>query len=63
MGQKVNPQGIRIGITSDWKSRWFSKKDFPRTAQRGYQNPRIYFQAAQKCRGWKRGSGKIRRLR
>ena len=28
MGQKVNPQGIRIGITSDWKSRWFSKKDF-----------------------------------
>ena len=30
MGHKVNPQGIRLGITSDWKSRWFSKKDFPR---------------------------------
>jgi len=28
MGHKVNPQGIRMGITSDWKSRWFSKKDF-----------------------------------
>jgi small subunit ribosomal protein S3 len=28
MGHKVNPQGIRIGITSDWKSRWFSKNDF-----------------------------------
>lgn len=28
MGHKVNPQGIRIGITSDWKSRWYSKKDF-----------------------------------
>lgn len=28
MGQKVNPQGIRTGITSDWKSRWFAKKDF-----------------------------------
>jgi len=28
MGHKVNPQGIRIGITSDWKSRWFSEKDF-----------------------------------
>lgn len=28
MGHKVNPQGIRIGITGDWKSRWFSKKDF-----------------------------------
>lgn len=30
MGQKVNPTGIRMGITSDWKSRWFSKKDFPK---------------------------------
>jgi len=30
MGHKVNPQGIRLGITSDWKSRWFSKKDLPR---------------------------------
>lgn len=28
MGHKVNPQGVRIGITSDWKSRWFSKNDF-----------------------------------
>jgi small subunit ribosomal protein S3 len=28
MGQKVNPQGFRIGITTSWKSRWFSKKDF-----------------------------------
>jgi small subunit ribosomal protein S3 len=28
MGHKVNPQGIRMGITCDWKSRWFSKKDF-----------------------------------
>ncbi|MCX6766367.1 MAG: 30S ribosomal protein S3 [Candidatus Moranbacteria bacterium] len=28
MGHKVNPQGLRLGITSDWKSRWFSKKDF-----------------------------------
>lgn len=28
MGQKVNPKGIRTGITSDWQSRWFAKKDF-----------------------------------
>jgi len=28
MGQKVNPQGLRIGITSNWKSRWFSKKEY-----------------------------------
>jgi small subunit ribosomal protein S3 len=28
MGNKVNPVGLRIGITSDWKSKWFSKKDY-----------------------------------
>ena len=26
MGNKVNPTGIRIGITTDWQSRWFSDK-------------------------------------
>src|SRR3990167_4973533 len=24
MGQKVNPTGIRLGITEDWKSMWFA---------------------------------------
>ncbi len=24
MGQKVNPIGIRLGITQDWKSKWFA---------------------------------------
>ena len=29
MGQKVRPTGFRIGITEDWRSRWFaSKKEF-----------------------------------
>lgn len=29
MGQKVNPVGMRIGVTKDWNSRWFaSKKDY-----------------------------------
>ncbi len=26
MGQKVNPTGFRVGITEDWKSRWFAPK-------------------------------------
>ena len=26
MGQKVNPHGFRLGITTDWKSRWFADK-------------------------------------
>ena len=30
MGQKVNPLGIRLGITRDWSSRWYAgKKQFP----------------------------------
>ena len=29
MGQKVNPVGMRIGISRDWNSRWYAgKKDF-----------------------------------
>ena len=29
MGQKVNPNGLRLGINKDWESRWYSnKKDF-----------------------------------
>ncbi len=26
MGQKVNPHGFRLGITTDFKSRWFADK-------------------------------------
>jgi small subunit ribosomal protein S3 len=28
MGHKINPIGFRIGITQDWKSKWFSKKEY-----------------------------------
>ncbi len=29
MGQKVNPNGLRLGINKDWDSKWYSnKKDF-----------------------------------
>lgn len=27
MGQKVNPTGFRVGITEDWKSRWYAPKN------------------------------------
>src|ERR1700710_2865630 len=26
MGQKVNPTGFRVGITEDWRSRWYAPK-------------------------------------
>jgi small subunit ribosomal protein S3 len=28
MGQKVNPYGFRLGVTTDWKSRWFTERDY-----------------------------------
>jgi small subunit ribosomal protein S3 len=28
MGQKVNPHGFRLGITTDFKSRWFADKQY-----------------------------------
>lgn len=30
MGQKVHPKVIRIGISRDWSSKWFSDKEYPR---------------------------------
>ncbi len=30
MGQKVHPGGLRVGIIHDWKSNWYSEKDFAR---------------------------------
>lgn len=31
MGQKTNPIGLRVGVTKDWRSKWYAnKKDFGR---------------------------------
>ena len=32
MGQKVNPVGFRIGYNMDWKSLWYSRKDYSKYA-------------------------------
>ena len=28
MGQKVHPYGFRLGVTKNWRSRWFSKQEY-----------------------------------
>ena len=28
MGQKINPNGLRLGINKTWSSRWYSKNDY-----------------------------------
>ncbi len=27
MGQKINPHGLRVGVISDWDSRWYARND------------------------------------
>jgi small subunit ribosomal protein S3 len=46
LGQKVNPFGFRLGIIKDWRSRWYSEKEFPKNVQedlkiRGFINGRL----------------------
>ena len=28
MGQKVHPNGLRVGIIRDWESKWYAEKDY-----------------------------------
>ncbi|WP_225046467.1 30S ribosomal protein S3 [Lacticaseibacillus kribbianus] len=28
MGQKINPNGFRVGVIRDWESKWYADKDF-----------------------------------
>jgi len=30
MGQKTNPIGFRLGVTKQWRSKWFATKDYPK---------------------------------
>jgi len=34
MGNKVNPVGLRIGITNTWRSKWFNKKEYKETLKK-----------------------------
>lgn len=33
MGQKVSPTGFRIGVTEDWRSRWYADKDYAKNLE------------------------------
>lgn len=33
MGQKVSPAGFRLGVTEDWRSRWYSDKDYAKNLE------------------------------
>ena len=31
MGQKIHPEGFRVGYIHDWKSTWFNEREFAPT--------------------------------
>ena len=33
MGQKVSPTGFRLGITENWRSRWYADKDYAKNLE------------------------------
>ena len=33
MGQKVSPTGFRLGVPEDWRSRWYSDKDYAKNLE------------------------------
>jgi len=37
LGQKIHPYGFRLGYNKDWRSRWFSSKDYPRYVYEDHQ--------------------------
>lgn len=51
MGQKVNPNGLRLGINKDWDSKWYAnKKDFSKCLASDIKI-REYFEKSQKANG------------
>ncbi len=47
MGQKVNPYGFRLGITTEWKSRWFADREYRKYLIEDHQI-RVYLMAELK---------------
>ncbi len=37
MGRKVNPKGLRLNITTNWRSRWFEKKEYAKNLKEDVQ--------------------------
>jgi len=37
MGQKVNPHGLRLGITKEWDSVWYAERDFSKLLYEDYK--------------------------
>ena len=50
MGQKVYPTGFRLGITENWRSRWFAEKNYAKTLGNDLEIRKFLEQASLPCR-------------
>jgi len=39
VGQKVHPNGLRVGIIRDWDSKWYAEKDYANLLHEDLKNP------------------------
>ena len=37
MGQKINPNGFRLGVIRDWESKWYADKGYKETLKEDLQ--------------------------
>jgi small subunit ribosomal protein S3 len=49
MGQKVQPIGFRLGIVENWRSRWYSGKDYAKTLENDVQIRRYLAQRLRRA--------------
>ena len=47
MGQKIHPEGFRVGYIHDWKSNWFNEREFLGLPARGRRDPRAHREQAR----------------
>ncbi len=61
MGQKVSPTGFRLGITEDWRSRWYAGKDYAKTLENDIAIRKFLDKQARPCLRVSRGHRARRR--
>ena len=52
MGQKVHPEGFRVGYIHDWKSNWFNEREFADYLHEDIRDPRSHRAQAQPRRAF-----------
>ena len=50
MGQKVHPEAMRVGYIHDWRSHWFSERNFAEYLARGHPRAQAHRRQALPCR-------------